>query len=403
MMAILAAASAGAASSPLRLTINGSQLVDPSTSSPLVLRGFNWQIGRTGGDPGALQKQLAPSSTMSRLVGVQWGNTHPLQHNPKKECLTHTPPHFFNEKCFNDLDPWIRSATDAGLWVVLAVRGEYVAGQLYDSDPGTVVFRNATLRAMLCAMWKHVAAHYASFDRIAAFEILSEPRDKSVSASAVRAVYEAGCAAVQTADPRTPCLVGGAPYYKLWTFGEETFLPNTSNVIYTFDYFSPDAFVFGRSGAALVGASAGLGYNASAPPIASYGARYPCSTLYDGWVAQACPSWNLSASDELMFDRGWHAHNLRVFANALKTRHNVPVFMNQFEVVRGVTAAAGRYAYIEDLLALTQQLDIGWAWWTWAGGNSDGWSHGSSEVVFHWPNGSYMVDTAVLAAMRPYW
>ena len=121
-MAILAAASAGAASSPLRLTINGSQLVDPSTSSPLVLRGFNWQIGRTGGDPGALQKQLAPSSTMSRLVGVQWGNTHPLQHNPKKECLTRTPPHFFNEKCFEDLDPWIRSATDAGLWVVLAVR-----------------------------------------------------------------------------------------------------------------------------------------------------------------------------------------------------------------------------------------------------------------------------------------
>jgi hypothetical protein len=104
-----------------------------------------------------------------------------------------------------------------------------------------------------------------------------------------------------------------------------------------------------------------------------------------------------------MFDRSWHAHNLRVFANALKTRHNVPIFMNQFEVVRGVIAAAGRYAYIEDLLALLQQLDIGWAWWTWAGGNSDGWSHGSSEVVFHWPNGSYMVDTAVLAAMQPYW
>ena len=75
-----------------------------------------------------------------------------------------------------------------------------------------------------------------------------------------------------------------------------------------------------------------------------------------------------------MFDRGWHAHNLRVFANALKTRHNVPIFMNQFEVVRGVTAAAGRYAFIEDLLALMQQLDIGWAWWTWAGGNSDGLS-----------------------------
>ena len=104
-----------------------------------------------------------------------------------------------------------------------------------------------------------------------------------------------------------------------------------------------------------------------------------------------------------MFDRGWHSHNLRVFANALKTRHNVPVFMNQFQVVHGVTAAAGRYAYIEDLLGLMRQLDIGWAWWTWAGGNADGWLHGSSEVVFHWPNGSYTVDTALLTAMQPYW
>ena len=92
-----------------------------------------------------------------------------------------------------------------------------------------------------------------------------------------------------------------APYYKLWTFGEETFLPNTSNVIYTFDYFSPDAFVFGRSGAALVEAPAGLGCNASTPPIASYGASYPCATLYDGWVAQARPSsWTSSSYYSLL-------------------------------------------------------------------------------------------------------
>ena len=231
----------GAAASPLRLTIEGSQLIDPTTASPLRLTGFNWQIGRTGSDPGALQKKIAPNSTLARLVGVQWGNTHPLQHHPNKECLTNSPPHYFNEKCFEDLDPWVRSATDAGLWVVLAVRGEYVAGQLYDSAPGTVVFRNTTLRTMLCAMWKHVAAHYASFDRIAAYEILSEPRDKSVAASAVREVYEAACVAAQAADPRTPCLVGGAPYYKLWTFGEQTLLANISNVIYTFDYFASDA------------------------------------------------------------------------------------------------------------------------------------------------------------------
>ena len=92
-----------------------------------------------------------------------------------------------------------------------------------------------------------------------------------------------------------------------------------------------------------------------------------------------------------------------VYADALQRAHDVPVFLNQFEVVHGVTEAAGRYAYIRDLLSVAQQRGIGWAWWTWEGGNSDGWSHGSSEIVFRWPNGSYMVDRPVLAAMEPYW
>ena len=59
---------------------------------------------------------------------------------------TDSPPHYFNDECFADLDAWVKSATDAGLWVILAVRGEYVAGQLYASEPGSVVFRNETLQ-----------------------------------------------------------------------------------------------------------------------------------------------------------------------------------------------------------------------------------------------------------------
>ena len=208
------------------------------------LTGFNWQSGRTGPDPGALMKKLAPNATMARLVGVLWDNTKPLQTHPNKECRTQEPPNYFNDKCFEDLDPWVRSATDAGLWVILAVRGEFSAGQDFETEPGESVFRNETLRTQMYAMWKHVAAHYASFDRIAAYEILSEPRDKTVDAAAVREFYEGGCAATREVDPRTPCLVGNAPYYKLWKFGNDTILTNTSNVIYTFDYFEPAQVIF---------------------------------------------------------------------------------------------------------------------------------------------------------------
>jgi len=369
-----------------RLTVSGNKLLDPS-GTPVRLTGFNWQIGRTGSDPGALMKQLAPNATVARLVGILWGNTNPLQTHPNKECMTQEPPNYFNDKCFDELDPWVKSATDAGLWVILAVRGEYVAGQNFDSDAGSVVFRNETLRSMAYAMWRHVAAHYASFDRIAAYEILSEPRDKTVEPSAVREFYQGGCAATQQVDPQTPCMVGNAPYYKLWNFGDETVLLNSSNVIYTFDYFNPDQFVFGTPD------------SKSAPAIPKYGtgSSYECSTLYKGW-SQVCQHWG-GAKASIPFDKQWHTHNLQMYAETLK---QFPLFMNQFEVVHGVSAEAGRYEYIGDLLAVAKELDIGWAWWTWAGGNSDGWSHGSAEVVFRFPNGTIMIDTPVLDAMGPY-
>jgi len=415
---------------PARLTVDGPRLLDPD-GKPVRLTGFNWQIGRTGRDPGGLMRRQAPKATVARLVGVQWGNTHPLQHHPDKECMTMVPPHYFNDRCFDDLDPWVKSATDAGLWVILAVRGEYAAGQLYETEPGTVLFRNNTLR-MAYAMWRHVAAHYASFERIAAYEILSEPRDKGIGAQAVREFYEGGCASAQQADPRTPCLVGAAPYYKLYKLGKPVLLRNNTNVIYTFDYFEPDAFVFG-SGTLASGSSAtesellpqsasaaqrafyrrrklvdggndfrGSSASVASPPIPMYGASYPCSTLYQGW-AEVCATWNVSSPDErIPFDASWHRHNLQTFAAPLGTLHRVPLFLNQFEVVHGVSAADGRYSYIQDLLALTRSLDIGWAWWTWAGGSESGWKHGSSEIIFHWPNGSMMVDVDVLAAMEPY-
>jgi len=329
-------------------------------------------------------RKLAPNATMARLVGVLWDNTKPLQTHPNKECRTHEPPNYFNDDCFEDLDPWVKSATDAGLWVILAVRGEFSAGQDFETEPGESVFRNETLRSQMYAMWKHVAAHYASFDRIAAYEILSEPRDKTVDAAAVREFYEGGCAATREVDPQTPCLVGNAPYYKLWKFGNDTILANTSNVIYTFDYFEPAQYVFGSASPTDI-----------AIPKYGAGTSYPCSTLYKGW-SQVCST---GGSAEVPFDKSWHEHNLRTYAESLK---QYPLFMNQFEVVHGVSAAAGRYEYITDLLSIAKDLDIGWAWWTWAGGNSDGWSHGSSEVVFRFPNGTIMVDTPVLDAMAPY-
>ena len=240
-------------------------------------------------------------------------------------------------------------------------------------------FRNATLQNMSYAMWKHVASHYRSFDRIGAFEVLSEPRDKAIDPEAVRDFYEKGCEAIHAVDSETPCMVGPAPYYKVYNFDDRILMRNSKNVIYTFDYFNPDAFVFGTG------------------KVSSYGSLYPCATLYDGWVAAACPSWNISSDQQkIPFNFSWHKHNFEAFVGRMQ---NVPVFMNQFEVVHGVTEKQGRFQYVQDLLHVARAKNVGFAYWTFSGGNSDGWTHGSSEIVFRWPNSSIVVDHPMLHAI----
>ena len=55
--------------------------------------------------------------------------------------------------------------------------------------------------------------------------------------------------------------------------------------------------------------------------------------------------------------------------------------MNQWEAVHGISAAAGRYDYIEDVASLAEEMGFGWAWWTWAGGNSDGFKGGQWSKI----------------------
>lgn len=114
--------------------------------------------------------------------------------------------------------------------------------------------------------WAHVADHYKNTPMIAAYEVLSEPRDQNANAEMVRNFYTQTCKAVQAADPRTPCMVGSRNYYKLWTFTDDAYLPGMNNIIYTFDYFVPDNWAFARSS------------------VAKYGGTYTCKTLYPGWV-----------------------------------------------------------------------------------------------------------------------
>ena len=166
-------------------------------------------------DDAALMKQQLPKANLARIVGVLWDNARvgdsgdgPLTPG---DCMTDTPP-YFREKCFDKLDKAVRQCVENKVWVILAARCEYAAGQEFNTHPQRNVFHNATLASMLFTMWRHVAAHYASWPYIAAFEVMSEPRDKGASAAVVTDFYTKACGAAQAAAPGTPCVVGPGPY-----------------------------------------------------------------------------------------------------------------------------------------------------------------------------------------------
>jgi hypothetical protein len=366
--------------SPVRLKVDRGQLKDARTGVAVRLVGFNWNIGghMARSDDGVLMKSVLPATNLARIVGLLWDNS-----NGASDCMTAAGPPYFKETCFARLDKAVKAATDAGIWVVLTARCKYAAGQNYATDPSSDVFHNSTLRGMLFSAWKEVAAHYASWPYIAAFEVMSEPRDKAAAPTVIQKFYAEGCAAIASADgSNTPCMVGPGPYYKLWRLDDAVHI-NSSNIIYTFDYFVPAAFTFGTA----------------AMPV--YPGVYACGDLYEQqWASTCCAVGGPNASTSL--NASWHSHNFARWAVAFRHKFQAPVIVNQWSAVHGVSAAAGRFRYMADVARALQAADIGWAWWVWRGGGSGTWSHGSSEFLLEHSDGTHEFDTAAIAAVKPF-
>jgi hypothetical protein len=87
-------------------------------------------------------------------------------------------------------------------------------------------------------MWKYVAARYASWEWIAAYEPMSEPRVRDVPQTDVAKFYQNICTTIHSVDKPTPCMIGPAAYYKIWQLSPDILIDDP-NVIYTFDFFLP--------------------------------------------------------------------------------------------------------------------------------------------------------------------
>ena len=80
-------------SAPSRLTVRGSQLIDPEGKN-IRLTGFN-MAGDFHGNDTAVMRSLLPGANVVRLVGLLWDNAEDGEGNPDPmhDCKTETEPY----------------------------------------------------------------------------------------------------------------------------------------------------------------------------------------------------------------------------------------------------------------------------------------------------------------------
>ena len=282
-----------------------------------------------------------PSANLVRFVGVLWKDS--IKESDGLECSTDDASQgYLDATCLQYMDELIAKATDAGLFLILSARAKYAAGWSWPDEPD--VFHDSELRRRYLAMWAFLVARYASWDRVVGFEIMSEPRSKVVSQRDVTEFMAAGCAVVRAHDARALCVVGPAPYYKVWELTEAILLP-IPNVLYTFDFFLPWKFVSSDS----------------AKSAATFPATFPCQDVYDTWWRGHCAS----AAEKVVVDAAWINATIERIPAALRLARSVPVYCNQWGVKAEVYESRGRFAYARALLDALMYHNIPSTYWLW--------------------------------------
>ena len=299
---------------PLRLTACGPDLYSSDGHpEPILLNGVNmyleWRMpplydAKAIGDVESVRAHL-PGANLIRFVGVLWKDS--IKESDGLECSTSdVNSGYLRTDCLRAMDTMMEQATEAGLWVILAARAKYAAGYTWPEQPD--VWHDTELRTKMLKMWTFLAARYRHLDRVAGYEIMSEPRTKVVSQEYVMEFLQEGCDAIAKGDPRGLCVVGPAPYYKVWNFNEAVLL-HRRNILYTFDFFIPWALVT----------------TDSSKSDTSYPSRMRCASVYDTWWTNFCSS----PEEMVMIDDTWLTAIIDDIPGRMRREYGVPVYCNQ--------------------------------------------------------------------------
>lgn len=281
---------------------------------------------------------VLPGATLARLVMVHWRDS-----NIKADCYSPEPmTGYLTDTCLAMFDEVVAWASGTGLWVTLTSRAAEAAG---DGGQGHTVFTNATLADQMVAMWRFLAGRYATADRIAGYEVMSEPRVDG--AEIVHPFEQRACDAVKAADPGAVCFVGPGPFYDRSNLGPEWLIRNNSQVIYAANFFVPKVWI--TAGSATAAAT-------------RYGGRGQCCDLAQ---AKTCKTVAGGCNATITLGKHWLESQLAT-VDAFRANFSVPVWIDQWGVWEAVGGgAASQAAYLADVLELFEARSLHWAYWFW--------------------------------------
>ena len=348
---------------PDRLAIRGSNITLPD-GKPAHLRGFNllFQLDTMYAyprvDTDGLLKRLLPGANIVRLVMLHWDDrptedAGPNNENDCSEVQRGNDGHTIRVRCLEQFDDVLRWTARQGLWAIITARASIAAGEPDDhGELGDTLFTDRSLRARFTKTWTTIADRYKSFEMIAGYEILSEPRvqPNQVPIEQVREFYEELITSVQRVDARTPIFVGPAPFYSRANLNG-IHMPSKHNIIYNFNFFVPRPYV------------------QQIDTSLSYPGNMKCCDLHDKDHRKCCPNAAHNAdlshmpccATPILVDKKAIEEELLEAVTFGKT-NGVPVLMDQWGVMRG---AAGRVGYLRDMLSLLEKHRVHNTYWQW--------------------------------------
>ena len=375
--------------SPSRLRIVGKHIYLPDQAEPSILRGVDLMFKYGTAEMDGVTRQdrmlpnLIPGVSLLRLIINHWADD--VTTSVGADCYDESAEDFLRPACLAMFDEVVQWATnEAGYWVIITARSALAAG---DGGVGRTIFDNSTLRTHWMTMWGALARRYAKTERIAGFEVMSEPRTYA-SASVVHEAQQLACTAVFQNNPGAACVVGPARFYDRFQLNK-TYIISGGPTLYAANFFAPRSWV-----------STHIDSN---NPNASYPGDFACCDLYQkdrehrrsvcgGSEASAC-----AGAPRVHANRFWMEDQLR---NVLSFRDSfdVPVWIDQWGVrADAVGGAEAQDAYLSDILSIFERERLHWTYWIWRRiSKPPDWTCGGFAVICQSEQGNYFIQERLL-------